>query len=372
MRVRLVGAAVALVCAAVIGLQLRFDPQWAFDGFAYAIRTQLDAGVPYAQAHAATRAVYAESAAFAEPRNHPWLDTPTPKWWALFAVRAVYPWLASLLWPMLGFGALFAISAAAYVAAAVALYALLLRFARAEIAGGIALLLMLYPESRLIGRSNLTDMLGDALWIVTLLAMMRFAAGGRRGDLLFFTAAALVLSFTRPIPYMLLTVAIVLAAVGHPRRALPLAAISAALCVLVIAVMRLTGANVPLPPDYLLQLARSTLGTVDWFVASLAGPIALYALVAARARSDAAIASGALLCALPTLVLNPLPGDVLRVVVLPMLPALGCGLAILCEALARKPGTLHVVEYMEACSASVSTSAGRRSRSPRSMNAARH
>ena len=371
MRVRVYAAIVGIVCLVAIVVQVRADPQWMFDGFAYSIRAQLDAGIPYDAAHAAARAVYAERPAFAGPARHPWLDAPYPQWWSLFAVRAIYPWLASLLWPLLHFDSLFAVSGAAYVAAGLALYAILLRFARPEIAAGVAIVLMLYPESRLIGRSNLTDMLGEALWLATLFAMARFAARGRHTDLVFFGVAAVLLSFTRPVPYMPLTCAIVLAAAGHPRRALPLAAISAALCAIVFAIMWLTRADVPAMPNYVALLARSSVVTLVWFVASIAGPVALYVLVVARSRSDAALMSGVLLCTIPTLVLNPLPTDVMRVVALPMLPAIGCGIALACEVVARHPGSARAAEYMIACSGSVSTLAARRSRSPRSMNAAK-
>ncbi|MDE2483401.1 MAG: hypothetical protein KGN02_14585 [bacterium] len=371
MRVRIGAAVVALACALCIALQLHADERWTFDGFAYTLRAELDAGIPYARAHATARALYARRAAFATPAQRAWLDAPEPQWWRLFAVRAIYPWLASRLWPWLGAQSLFAISGLAYVAAGLALYAMLLRFARPSIAAGCALLTMLLPESRLIGRSNLTDMLGDALWIATLLAMMRYADRPRSGALFVVALAATALAFTRPVPYMPLVSALALAAAGYPRRALPLIALLAALCALVVGVMWAAHADVPTTPAYLAQLRAAGVVTLEWFVGSLAGPLGLYALVAARGRSDVALALGACASALPTLLLNPLPTDVLRVVALPLLPVVACGVALAAERAASHQGVARGDEYMTACSGSVSTLAERRSRSPRSTSAAR-
>src|ERR1700752_2472631 len=102
------GAFVMLTLCALAVFVFAREPVYAFDGYAYGIRAQLDAGITYSQAIAHARSVYASVPAMRPWRSRRWLYAPVPQWWNLFRLRAIYPWLSSLFWRQLDFGALFA------------------------------------------------------------------------------------------------------------------------------------------------------------------------------------------------------------------------------------------------------------------------
>jgi hypothetical protein len=326
------GALVALLALAVGFYRVQTNPQWAFDGYVYGIRAQTDAGIPYATALERARATYKTKPSALRPLAQESLHSETPMWWDLFAVRAIYPALASLLWPYAGFQSLFYVSVAAYAAAALVLYALFLRFSAPALAASIALACMLQPEAQLMARSNLTDMLAFAFLAAALLCAMRYAERGYGIDLAWFAFASALLSFTRPIPYELACAVAPLAFTTAWRRGANLTAVSLALCLAVAATMHLAGASVPPVDDYAHAVLAAGWVTAVWFIESIAASVALIALYATRGRADVAICIGALGSIVLTILANPVSSDIARVVIFPSLIPLGCGCAIAAQA----------------------------------------
>ena len=346
------GAFVVLATLALGFYRIEMKPVWTADGYIYGIRAQVDSGIPYASALANARAVYMTDPAVRAPGTREMLRAKTPPWWDLFAVRAIYPAIASILWPYAGFQSLFYVSLAAYVAAALLLYVMFLRFSSPVVAAIVALACMLYPEAQFLAASNLTDMLAFAFLAASLLAAMRYAERGALVDLAWFAIAALLLSFTRPVPYNLACAAAPLLLTTARRRGIDLIAVSLALCVAVATVMHLTGAAVPPVDDYARAVVATGWTTAVWFVESIAGPVALIALYGARTRTDVALCGGALASIALTMLTNPFAGDVARVIVFPSLIPLGCGCALAAQAAlpsgrALAPGPSIVSEWSE-------------------------
>ncbi len=346
------GALLAVVAFAGIRWETARDPVYAFDGYNYAIRAQLDAGIPYAAARANARAAYRGQPALRSPVARRWYAAAYPEYWRLFAPRAIYPWLASRLWPFAGMQSLFWISNLAYAASVVALYALLLRFGAPGAAALVTAATALLPEYRWIGRSDLTDATAFAFWCATLLGLVRFVETGRGRWLAAYACAALAMTFSRPLAYAPFCSGVAVALAGTVARRWPqvrrgaTVAAAAALCALaVVAAGAAAGApgigeilvrlhaespmrSMPLPQWYAGQVGRSSAVFGVWLLASLAAPIGLIALAydASRARSAALL--GALASTIVTLAVNPLPSDVARVALLPILPAIAAGLTL--------------------------------------------
>ncbi|MBV8637021.1 MAG: hypothetical protein JO322_02990 [Candidatus Eremiobacteraeota bacterium] len=332
MRVIVFGAIVVLFTSVLGWYNMRDKPAWAFDGYVYGIRAQVDAGVPYAIALHDAREIYRTKPAMQPAKARASLNSETPLWWNLFAVRALYPAVASLLWRFAGFQSLFYLSLGAYVAAAALLYTLFLRFSTPAVAAVVALFCILNPETQLIGRSDLTDMPAFALLAGALLAAMRYAERGRSIDLAWFAIVAAMLSFTRPVPYDLACAALPLLVAGVWRRGIDLIGISLALTIAVAFVMHLTRAEVP-PVDHFGRAVFVTLWvSLVSLVAHAAAPLAAIALYAMRRRADVLICGGMLASIVLTILADPYPTDVMRVVVLPSLIPLGCGFAIAAQA----------------------------------------
>lgn len=333
MKLRVSFALVVIAVTAAIGFyNMQMKPAWTSDGYIYAIRSQVDAGISYAIARTYSREFYSAKPAMQWPQARATLHAATPKWWNLFAVRPLYPALASLLWPLAGFQSLLYVSFAAYITAGVLLYAIFLRFASPAIAAAVAIFCILNPEAQLIGRSNLTDMLAFALLAGTLLAAMRYATDGHFADLLAFALTAALLSFTRPIPYELVCSVAPLLVAGAWRRGIDLIAISLGLTIALAAVMRITGAAIPPVPNYIDASLATTWVTIVALFAHAAAPVPLIALLAMRRRADVLICGGALASIVFTILVAPYPTDVMRTIILPSLIPLGCGFAIAAEA----------------------------------------
>lgn len=310
-------------------------PIYAFDGYAYGVRTQLDLGIPYAQALARARSVYVEKPGMQRPLARHWIDSPVPQWWNLFAVRVLYPRASSLLWPRYGYGALFIVSALAAVAAALLTYGFLLSCTRPSFAAAIAFGGALLPEAHAIARCDLTDMPAYALLVASLWAMARFARTGRGRWLFAAAAAATLLSFTRPVPYIIVCAALPLLFTSMRRQGALLAGLGVALCGVVEIALNVTHADVPAPPNEWLALAHTFVAFATWWYAHPASFVALAALWIKRREPEALLALGAWASALLTIVVNPIPGDVPRVVLLPSFLSLAIGMAYTAEILIR-------------------------------------
>lgn len=346
------GVLLVLFAAICIGVQTIKDPVYAYDGYNYSIRAQVDAGIPYETARAAARERYAGTPALRAPAAIQWTAAPYPQYWHLFASRAIYPWLSSVLWHALGFRSLFVVSNVAFVLSVAMLYLLLLNFAQDGVAATIALLIAILPECRLLGRSDLTDMTAFLFWCATLLAMIRYARTGSSAWLAAFAVACTLLTFTRPVPYLPLFSGLALVAAGvllreriAMLRGAVMSGISFVLCAVLLAVSSYEGApgtmdvlrglqaqagatELTLRAWYTHALLVTTSDALTWFALSVVAPIAVIALAINARRYDVAVLLGALVSTFPTLVLNPIDSDVPRVIVFPMLPIVACGLAI--------------------------------------------
>ena len=335
MRIAAYGLLLALMIGAIAAFGIHRQPLYAFDGYAYGIRAQLDAGIPYDRAIAHARTVYAPTPAMRRPYSRRWMYSPIPQWWRLFRVRVLYPWLASLLWTRYDFGALFIVSGLAYVAATLLTYGLLLRIAQPALAALCALVVALLPQSREFGRADLTDMTSYALLVATLWMMARFARSGRGRDFALAAMCALVLSLTRPVPYIVVCAALPLLVTAYRRQGALLAAVGVVLCGAVEIALDLTHADVPFTPNYLAAVAATAHAAADWWYAHPVGLIALGALLVRRREPEALIAFGAWFSILPTMLIDPIPGDVQRVVIFPSLISVACGLGYTAQMLTR-------------------------------------
>lgn len=344
--------AYVLVLVVIAGAGIRIEtsrnPQWAFDGYVYSIMAQVDAGIPYTTARSAARAAYRNTPAMKAPAARYSFNAPYPTWWSLFQPRVLYPWLAAQIWPRARFESLFLVSNAAFAISVVLVFLLLAEFSPLPTAALLAAALALVPEYRLMGRSSLTDMLAFAFWCAALLGMIRYA---RRGDLLslgVYAVATTLMCLTRPIPHMALFAVLGLIAFGAARRDRTLLLRAGILAVITIAaflpsVALAISAHAPgfvqamadlratsaAPLESFSQWywhrvhVTSAIAIVD-FATSIVGPIAVAALLMLPRRMESWILLGALLSSGVTILLNPIPSDVERVVILPMLPVVGC------------------------------------------------
>lgn len=346
---------ILLVLAA--GAFVRWDtaahPNWSNDGYTYLLRTQTDAGIPYARARSAARAWYADKPPMSDPRFIESYNAPQPEYWRLFAPRVLYPWLASRLYPSEGVQSLLTVSNAAYVLALVAIFFLLALYVRPEGALLLTIACALFPEMRLLARAPLTDMLALALWCWTLLALCRCARERSAVWLGIYAAAALLMTLARPIPYVPLCAAIALflwarqkKAPAQMKAALAAGSFALALCALDAAMAAAAGApslgwtlqhiragsrlvtHAPLAVWYGVRVAATSAATVAALLSLLAPVAAAVRLWYARARPETAIYAGAAASTALTILSNPIPSDIPRVVVLPLLPIIAAGLAV--------------------------------------------
>jgi hypothetical protein len=348
MRVWAYAIALGLIAAVGIRLETIRNPRFDLDGYTYAIQAQVDKGIPYAAAREAARSVYRERL----PALASQFNGAYPRWWALFQPRVVYPWLAAQLWPLARFNSLFLVSNAAYAISVALLYLLFLEFAPPGTAALLAVALALSPDYRQMGRSDLTDMTAFAFWCAALLGIIRFA---RFGDVLSFVVCAvatILMCSTRPIPYLPLVAVMALGAFGaaHRNRALVSRAGALFLITVVASLPPLSIALLAHAPGFSAMLAAEralsptpldSLGHWYWhqvaltfaiataaFATSVLGPIALAAFLATIKQVESWMLLGVLLSFIVSILLDPFADIVHRAVLLPILPAVGCGLAL--------------------------------------------
>jgi hypothetical protein len=371
----LIGAAKVAVGAA---MSLRADVRsgtrrWEPDSYDYAIRMLMRRGVAFPEARDRARAffteMFAQHAGDAE-EYAPMLALDEPEWWALFAPRVVYPALAAALFPSRGFNALTDVAGASYVASALLLYRFLRRFGDPASAAALALWYARSAPVRDVAVHGLNDSTALLLWIGTLDAMAEMAEHGT--GTLRFVAFTVVLSFTRPLPYLPFASGVALALAGmaaHDRarvRAGATIAVTSAACAVAITAV-LARAGVPSTREHLERVRESqrrevgagVLGAVmtklhladapdhslgRWYVTAAAASVATvlkHAVVAvvpvlavvslARVRDRSApLLAGALLGGLVGCIADPAPSATRRTVVLPLYPvfAAACVLGI--------------------------------------------
>ena len=335
MRVAIYAVLLALVTGAVMASELRREPVYAFDGYAYAVRAQLDAGIPYDRAMARARAVYAGKPAMQRPGLRHWLTAPQPKWWTLFQVRVLYPWLASLLWHRYDIESLFLVSALMYVVATLLTYGYLLALVRPEAAAGIAAAVAALSPMRAFGRSDLTDMTAYAALVAALWAMTVFAKRSGKRAFALAACASTALTLARPLAYVLICAAAPLLFSRRRARGIALVALGIVLAAATAVALALVHAEDPFPARYLHLVAATSRTAATWFLDQPLSIVALIALIVRRGSPQAAIALGAWLSILPTILLDPFPSDVTRVVALPSLVPIACGTAYALAMISR-------------------------------------
>jgi hypothetical protein len=368
-------AAMALAAAATLRSDVRAGmPRWSPDSYDYAIRMLMRRGVPKEEA---TRRAYAFFTAkpIAHDERFAHAFVGEPEWWVLFTPRAVYPAVAAVLFPRRGFAALTDVAAASHVAGAVLLYRLLRRFGSRTTAATLTLWYVTRFPVRDAAAHGLSDSPAMLLWIAVLDAMVEIARGRARGAR--FAALAVLLSFTRPLPYMPFAAGAALALDGVVRNdratvraGATIAAVALGCAVCVAAVLARAGmpstrahfervregqkreidggrldrlmarfglADAPshsMGRWYATTVALSVATTLKHALASGVPVLAVPALLRAR-RGDAALLLGALAGGVVGCVADPSPRATQRTVVLPMYPVFAAGGALALTALAR-------------------------------------
>jgi 4-amino-4-deoxy-L-arabinose transferase-like glycosyltransferase len=198
------GIVVLLAASAMVAF-VAVHPIWWRDPYLYSVRMLLDTGLPLDVALHRAQAFFKQWPVAATPEGvHYFRGDQPPANWDLFRPRVVYPFVASLLYPMRGFPAMLDISAAAYVATSLAVYYLVLQFAGAFLALLVALAFVALPFTQRMAEYPSTDMLAMLFSTLCVVALVRIARGGGRGWLAFFAVIGLLLVFTRPAFYVLL------------------------------------------------------------------------------------------------------------------------------------------------------------------------
>lgn len=343
----------ALIAIGGIRYETTTAPNWPFDGYTYAIRMQMDAGIPYVRARTNARLFYADKPSAANPLSRQYLNAAYPRYWALFAPRILYPLLSSLLWSKYGMQSLLVVSNAAFVVSIILLYLLQLRFTIPGLAFILSLSCAAWPEIRLLGTGPLTDMLAFAFFVGTLYALVRFVATENRWWYAAYSIILTLATLTRPLPYILLVAGLWLALSGvrggnrqFVRLGVATCAPALLLCVLVIVMEAFTHAPsfvsiityyrtfshhlaaTPFWLYYALIVVEVTALSVAKSFTIFAAPLGIVALFGYRGRAETAIFLGVLAASVPTILLDPLTGDISRVVMLPLLPVFVYGLAL--------------------------------------------
>lgn len=210
-------AAALVIAGAVAGLLSAFGPRAQFtqDGYDYTIVMLMDRGVPYARAVAQTERFYAGQPVARLPGAQRWLHG-RPEYWNLFSVRRLYPWAASLLYPYRGLDAMIDVSRISYVLTAMLVVLLAMRFAPLWSALLLSVAISLFPPWRDFARCALTDPMAVALMTATLLAGATLLTKQTIWRVVAFAVLCGLLTFTRPIPYIVLGAGIV-AGIAAPR-----------------------------------------------------------------------------------------------------------------------------------------------------------
>ncbi|HEY9085489.1 MAG TPA: hypothetical protein VIN40_06090 [Candidatus Tyrphobacter sp.] len=340
----LAGIIAALLCA--FGPKAQYTP----DGYDYAIVMLMDRGVPYAQAQRQAAAFYAHQPDAKNPLIAPWFRGK-PEYWELFSVRRLDPWLASRLYPWRGFDALIAVSRLSYVAVAMLIVLLAARFAPLPYGVVLAVAVSLFPPWRDLGRDALTDALAVALVTGTLLAAAAFIAKRSWWTLLAFAVLCGALTFTRPIPYIVLGAALIACVIAlrrgdHDRTIAAAWLSSIALfwtAVIAFAIQRaqppsfawfvadqyrhMLAGGYAAPGQSLVHWYLSEEWTIAWhaLVKGIVSVLPLLAILGlARRRADPAtpLLAGACVATWLGAFLNPNRFDIVRCVVMPVAPVL--------------------------------------------------
>ncbi len=340
-----------LLLSIVLAHQLRANPIWTPDGYAYAVRMLTYTGLPFDAARERAQRFYAGLPVAKVPQYAMlFRGKGLPKYYSLFAPRILYPAVAATLWPARGFQALLDVSLIAYVIAGLALYLLLRQFGTPPLAMIGAIAFCAAPQIRALAASALTDMLAVMLWISVLAVMCRCVTAPRRHWLVGGALLIVALSFTRPLSYMpfLAACGLALAAARkHDRGAFRTALIFGGAAIISAIAVTIVGvaahAEVPYPP-LPVWMASSAHIILYWLKLELKQMLPLFAVIALVWRRNhlcVPVIAGALVSAPVTIVLNPILWDLERTVLDPLFAPILCGAVLGVDALwtALRPGT---------------------------------
>jgi 4-amino-4-deoxy-L-arabinose transferase-like glycosyltransferase len=346
---KIAGAAiVALIACVVLFTSVLHNPQYTPDGIVYARFAARDAGQSERDATLSARAYYEGTAMMSNPRYRALIELDPSVSFArskVFENRVLYPWIVGLLLPVTGFRALFIVSAFSYLLFGLALYWLLRAFGRPAFAIGLTAAALLWPLTRSVAASDLTDMLAMVWWTLSLGALVRWVRDPKPDYLWLLGVAAALLTLTRPTPYLIVLPAI--AAAFLRRSWAPfLASCSSVAAFLVTAVAthaygieeqlrwvyahRPNNDTTPYGAWYrgaLIQTLRAALaGGVKSIVPIAALVAGVYGVARTQLRDEflVLLVAGAACCiAIP---FNPVPSALARVVALPLVPIV-CAIA---------------------------------------------
>jgi hypothetical protein len=196
------GLLVLFAVAAVLAHDVRKDARWDPDGFLYARMMLVDTGLSADDAHREASRFFLTTPAAHDPDARDFYGASPPGWYEaqypLFRARPLFPKLASLAYPRLGFRALKDVAAAGVVIAAVALYVLLLLVAPPWLAALGAIAAAGAPLVRDAATMPMTDGVALAWWTIALGAIAFYARRPTRTALAMSLLAAVLLALTRP------------------------------------------------------------------------------------------------------------------------------------------------------------------------------
>jgi hypothetical protein len=346
-------ALVALVACVVLFANVLRHPQYTPDGIVYARFAARDSGESERDATLNARAFYERTAMMSNPRYRDLIELDPSVSFArskVFENRVLYPWIAGLLLPASGFRALFIVSALSYIAFGLALYWLLLAFGRPGFAIGITAVALLWPLTRSVAASDLTDMLAMVWWTLSLGALVRWLREPKPDYLWLLALAAALLTLTRPTPYLILLPAIAASLLRRSWRPV-LASSTACIAFLVTAAAthaygiseqlrwvythRAGSDGTPYAVWYRSALSETLRAALSASVKSIVPVAAVIAAAYGIARTQLRdefivllVAAAACCIAIP---FNPVPFALARVVGLPLVPvfcAIAQGLAV--------------------------------------------
>ncbi len=335
-------AAVVLFAAAVLAASVLRHPQYTPDGIVYARFAARDAGYTEREATLRARAFYEHTPMIAMPRYRALIELAPAVSFArshVFDNRVLYPWLVSRLLPVTGFRALFIVSGIAYVAFGAALFWFLTAFGKPWLAAVLCVLALALPITRQLAASDLTDMLSAVWWTLGLGALARSMQGRNVSVLITLALASILLTLTRPTPYLLVVPALALSAAA--RTWWPLAAACSAVptFIIVAALTHSYGAGEQLRWVYAHEPHAAGMSFAAWYRAALSSSLrytivgavrtvapvvlvalAVYGIVRARMRDEMFVLLAAIAACLIAVPFNPVPSAIPRVVLFPMIP----------------------------------------------------
>ncbi|MFN2459846.1 MAG: hypothetical protein ABR591_04020 [Candidatus Velthaea sp.] len=358
-----------LLVAVAACLWLHFDvlahPVWADDGFYMLHVAAMESGMSPADATSFAENFYLHHTQ-AAPQYQRFYEAPTGallEFEHILGVRVGYTVPVAALLRARGPQALLDVTAAAYVTATLAMYALALAFMRRPLAAGAAVVFASLPLVRAAAAEPLADMPALFWWILALAVLVRYVQTATRRSIFIFALASAALVLTRPAIYLPLGAAAGAAvAVRGMRRAIGdlLTAASAVAGVFLIAQLLAHAASVGEHTAWnarrAAELGGPSLSVAQWYAAALrsdarfeilrtlTSPLVATATIGAAfgyarspSRGTVVMAAG-LVGSAAAIALNPVAWDLGRTFDLPNVPIVLVGASLAIAAAARRWG----------------------------------